>query len=119
MRNLRREQKNERKVFTIKDNRFKSDSFLDEVKKSYTELINIYVREDKEKLKVFDRKSAYFPIKKIGKNNQKAEQMEADNLQRKKWNQTVDRALISGVLEQQIFEIRNVQIGKRASQSIQ
>lgn len=109
----------ERKLFTIKDSRFKSDSFLDEVKKSYTELINIYVRDDAEKLRVFDRKSAYLPMKKIGKNNPKAEQMEADNLQRKKWNQTVDRALISGVPEQQIIEIRKVQIGKRAGQSIQ
>lgn len=108
----------ERKLFTIKDSRFKSDSFLDEVKKSYTELINIYVRDDKEKLKVFDRKSAYLPIKKIGKNNPKAAQMEADNLQRKRWNQTVDRALISGVPEQQIIEVKRVQIGRKASQSI-
>lgn len=109
----------ERKLFTIKDSRFKSDSFLDEVKKSYTELINIYVRDDKEKLKVFDCKSAYLPMKKIGKNNPKAEQMEADNLQRKRWNQTVDRALVSGVPEQQIIEVRKVQIGRRASLSIQ
>lgn len=108
----------ERKLFTIKDSRFKSDSFLDEVKKSYTELINIYVRDDKEKLKVFDRKSAYLPMKKIGKNNPKAKQMEVDNLQRKRWNQTVDRALISGVPEQQIIEVRKVQIGRKASQSI-
>lgn len=108
----------ERKLFTIKDSRFKSDSFLDEVKKSYTELINIYVRDDKEKLKVFDRKSAYLPMKKIGKNNPKAEQMEADNLQRKRWNQTVDRALISGVSEQQIMEVRKAQIAGRISQSI-
>ena len=108
----------ERKLFTIKDSRFKSDSFLDEVKKSYTELINIYVRDDKEKLKVFDRKSVYLPMKKIGKNNPKATQMEADNLQRKRWNQTVDRALISGVPEQQIMEVKRVQIGRKASQSI-
>ena len=73
----------ERKIFIIKDSRFKSESFLDEVKESYTELINIYVRDDKEKLKTFDRNSAYLPMKKIGKNNPKAEQMEADNLQRK------------------------------------
>lgn len=39
----------ERNIFTIKDSRFKSDSFLDEVKRSYTDLINIYVRDDKEK----------------------------------------------------------------------
>lgn len=44
------------------------------MKKSYTELINIYVRDTKEELKVFDRNSAYLPTKKIGKNNPKAEQ---------------------------------------------
>ena len=33
-------------LFTIKDSRFKSDSFLDEVKRSYTDLINIYVKDD-------------------------------------------------------------------------
>lgn len=108
----------ERKLFSTKDSRFKSDSFLNEVKKSYTELINIYIRDDKEKLKVFDRKSAYLPMKKIGKNNPKAEQMETDNLQRKRWNQTVDRALISGVPEQQIIEVRKVQIGMKTSESI-
>lgn len=37
-----------RKLFSIKDSRFKSDSFLNEVKKSYIELINIYVRDDEE-----------------------------------------------------------------------
>lgn len=108
----------ERNIFTTKDIRFKSDIFLEEVKKSYTELINIYVRNDKEKLKVFDRNSAYLPTKKVGKNNPKAEQMKVDNLQREKWNQTVDRALVSGVLEQQIIEVRKVQIGRKASQSI-
>ena len=50
-----------------------SDSFLDEVKRSYTDLINIYVRDDKEKLKVFDKNGVYLPMKKVGKNNPKAE----------------------------------------------
>ena len=67
----------ERNIFTIKDSRFKSDSFLDEVKRSYTDLINIYVRDDKEKLKVFDKNSVYLPMQKVGKNNPKAEQIEA------------------------------------------
>ena len=55
----------ERNIFTIKDSRFKSDSFLDEVKRSYTDLINIYVRNDKEKLKVFDKNGVYLPMKKV------------------------------------------------------
>ena len=42
----------------------------------------------------------YLAIKKIGKNNPKAAEIEADNMERVRWNQTVDRALISGVAEE-------------------
>lgn len=48
------------------------------MKRSYTNLINIYVKDDKQKLKVFDRNGVYLPTKKIGKNNPKAEQIKAD-----------------------------------------
>lgn len=72
----------------------------------YTDLINIYVRDDKEKLKVFDKNGVYLPMKKVGKNNPKAEQIQADNKTCIMWNQTVDRALISGVPEQQILEVK-------------
>lgn len=109
----------ERNIFTIKDSRFKSDSFLDEVKRSYTDLINIYVRDDKEKLKVFDKNGVYLPMKKVGKNNPKAEQIQADNKTRIMWNQTVDRALISGVPEKQILEVKQSEIGLKARASIQ
>lgn len=34
--------------------------------------------------------------------------MKADNLRWKRWNQTVDRALVSGVPEQQIIEVRKL-----------
>lgn len=109
----------ERSIFTIKDSRFKSDSFLDEVKRSYTDLINIYVRDDKEKLKVFDKNGVYLPMKKVGKNNPKAEQIEADNRVRAMWNQTVDRALVSGVPEKQILDVKQSEIGQKAKASIQ
>ena len=108
----------ERRLFTIKDSRLKSEGFLDEVKKSYTNLINIYVADEKEKLKVFDRNGAYLPMKKVGKNNPKAEQIEADNQVRVKWNQTVDRALVSGVPEEQILEVKQKEIGQKAKNSI-
>ena len=108
-----------RNIFTIKDSRFKSDSFLDEVKRSYIELINIYVRDDKEKLKVFDKNGVYLPMKKVGKNNPKAEQIEADNRVRTMWNQTVDRAFVSGVPEEQILEVKQSEIGQKAKVSIQ
>ena len=107
-----------RNIFTIKDSRFKSDSFLDEIKRSYTDLINIYVRDDKEKLKVFDKNGVYLSMKKVGKNNPKAEQIEADNRVRTMWNQTVDRALVSGVPEKQILEVKQSEIGQKAKASI-
>ena len=109
----------ERNLFTIKDSRFKSDSFLDEVKRSYTDLINIYVKDDKQKLKVFDRNGVYLPTKKVGKNNPKAEQIRTDNQYRTMWNQTVDRALISGVPERQILEVKQSEIGQKVKASIQ
>ena len=109
----------ERNLFTIKDSRFKGDSFLDEVKRSYTDLINIYVKDDKQKLKVFDRNGVYLPTKKIGKNNPKAEQIRTDNQYRAMWNQTVDRALISGVPERQILEVKQSEIRQKVKASIQ
>ena len=72
----------EKKLFTAKDERFKCNSFLDEVKHSYTDLINIYVQDEKQKLQVFERGSVYLATKKIGKNNPKAQEIEADNQKR-------------------------------------
>src|SRR5574344_1664592 len=108
----------ERDIFTIKDSRFKSESYLDEVKRSYTELINLYVSDDNDKLKVFDRNGAYLPMKKIGKNNPKAAIMESDNEMRTMWNEAVDRALVSGVPETQILDVKRVEITQKASKAI-
>jgi len=105
-------------LFTIKDTRFKSKNFLEEVKRSYTNLVNIYVKDDKERLQVFDKSGIYLPTKKIGKNNPRAEQMEADNEMRKKWNQTVDRALVSGVPETQIMNVKQTEISVKARESV-
>ena len=109
----------ERNIFDIKESRFKSKNFLDEVKHSYTDLINIYVKDDKQKLKVFDRNGVYLATKKIGKNNPKAEQIKTDNQYRVMWNQTVDRALISGVPEGQILAVKQSEIGQKVKASIQ
>ena len=57
----------EKKLFTAKDERFKSNSFLDEVKHSYTDLINIYVQDKKQKLQIFERGSVYLATKKSEK----------------------------------------------------
>lgn len=77
------------------------------------------MRDDKEKLKVFDKNGVYLPMKKIDKNNPKVEQIEADNLVRTRCNQIVDRVLVSGVPENQILEVKRSKIGQKAKASIQ
>ena len=57
-------------------------------------------------------------MKKVGKNNPKKVQIEADNKYRSMWNQTVDRALVSGVPEEQILEVKHKEIGQKAKASI-
>lgn len=109
----------ERKLFTIKDEKYKSSGFLDEVKHFYTDLINLYVKDEKSKLKVFERGGVYLATKKIGKNNPKAEQIAADNRQRQRWNETVDVALVSGVPEQQILAVKKLEISDKVKKSIQ
>ena len=109
----------ERKIFTIKDSKFKSEKFLDDVKQSYTNLINLYIKDDAEKLKVFDKNGVYLSMKKIGKNNPKAEQIEADNQMRMMWNQTVDRALFNDISEMQILGVKQSEIGQKAKGMIQ
>jgi len=109
----------ERKLFKVKDKKFKSEAFLDEVKHSYTDLINLYVKYDKEKLKVFEHSGVYLPMKKIGKNNPKEAQIEADNKQRQLWNSTVDRALVSGITERHILEVKKSKISEMIKEDIE
>ena len=109
----------ERKIFTTKDSKFKNEAFLSEVKCSFTELMNIYMKDKKEKLQVFDKSSPYLAMKKIGKNNPKAEQIESDNGVRQRWNQTVDRALVGGIAEEKIMGIKQTEIVDKAKSSIQ
>lgn len=108
-----------RKIFTTKDSKFKNEAFLNEVKCSFTELMNIYVKDKKEKLQVFDKSSPYLAMKKIGKNNPKAEQIESDNGVRQRWNQTVDRALVGGIAEEKIMGIKQTEIADKVKSSIQ
>lgn len=108
----------EKKLFTVKEERFKSNSFLDEVKHSYTDLINIYVQDESQKLQVFERGSVYLATKKIGKNNPKAQEIEADNQKRREWNRAVDMALISGVSEPKIMEVKRKEITEPIRKSI-
>lgn len=107
----------EQHMFTTKDIFFKSKSFLTEVKELLTEQINLHVREE-EKLAVFDQNSVYLPTKKIGKNNPLAEEIRADNEARQDWNRTADLALVVGVPEEKVLEIKHEEIQNRSKTSI-
>lgn len=108
----------EKKIFTKKDERFKSERFLDEVKHSFTDLMNVYVGNDEEKLNVFQHGSVYLPTKKIGKNNPKEAEIRADNAIRQEWNWAVDVALVEGVPEEKILKIKKEEISTKIAQSI-
>ena len=108
----------ERNLFTAKNKLFKQDDFVDEVKHFYTDLINTLVKDDKEKLHVFDENGLYLATKKIGKNNPKAEQIQADNGYRMRWNREVDRAIVSGVSETEIQQLKKEYITNRIKESI-
>ena len=108
----------EQHLFGIKNPRFKGKDFLAEAKEFYTDLINLHIKESEKHLKVFDGNSVYLPTKKIGKNNPKAAEIKADNAARQEWNQTADVALVSGVPEKKIIEIKHEDIQKAASESV-
>ena len=109
----------ERHLFTAKDEAFKNELFLDEAKQFYTALINRHIHDPERRLKVFDPNSVYLPTKKIGKNNPKAAEIEADNAARQDWNRTADMALVSGIAEFKIIEIRNEHVYDEATRSVQ
>lgn len=109
----------ERKLFTTKNELFKSDGYLDEVKRVYIDLINAFAIKEEDKLHLFDKNGIYLATKKIGKNNPKAAEIEADNKVRMQWNQTVDRALISGVAEKDILDVKQKKISEEVKHSIE
>lgn len=97
---------------------FKQENFLDEAKRFYTDLINLLIEDDKDKLHVFDKNGLYLATKKIGKNNPKAEQIKAENEVRTRWNHEVDRAIVSEVPEKEIRQIKQELITERIRLSI-
>ena len=91
---------------------------MDEVKYFYTDLINTLVKDDKEKQHVFDENGLYLATKKIGKNNPKEEQIQTDNGYRMRWNREVDRAIVSGVAETEIQQIKKEYISDCIKESM-
>jgi len=108
----------EQHLFTVKDKQFKGEPFLQEVKTFYTDLINKGVADPEHKLNVFDSESVYLPTKKIGKNNPRAAEIEADNAARQEWNRTADLALVSGIEEVKILAVKKEEIQEKTSESI-
>lgn len=108
----------ERHFFEPKIEHFKEKEFLDEAKHKLTNLINHYVKEENKKLAVFDKSGPYLPTKKIGKNNPKERAIREDNEVRKQWNQTVDEALLTGVVEAEIVVIKQEKISEKVKDSI-
>ena len=98
---------------------YKQENFLDEAKLFYTDLINLLIEDDKEKLHVFNKNGLYLATKKIGKNNPKAEQIREDNEVRMRWNYEVDRAIVSEVPEEKIRQIKQEWITDRVRESVE
>ena len=105
-------------IFTKKDEWFKSDAFTREVKEMFTEIINSHLKEESEKLSVFQQGGVYLATKKIGKNNPKEAEIRADNAVRQEWNRTVDVALVEGVPEEDILTVKREKITDKTLQSI-
>ena len=105
-------------IFTKKDEWFKNKAFTKEVKELFTDTINRYVKEDSEKLSVFQQGGVYLATKKIGKNNPKAEKIKADNAARQEWNRTVDVALAEGIAKEMVMEIKRKEIADKVALSV-
>lgn len=105
--------------FHPKEEIFKSDIFLKDIKYSLTEAINKLVKDENEKLHVFQKDGLYLATKKIGKNNPRAEEIRVDNYLRQKWNENVDRSLLLGGTEEEIHFVKKENIDKLVEQSIQ
>ena len=105
-------------IFTKKDEWFKNKAFTKEVKELFTDTINRYVKEESEKLSVFQQGGVYLATKKIGKNNPKAEEIKADNAARQEWNRTVDVALAEGIANEMVMEIKRKEIADKVALSV-
>lgn len=106
------------KWFGPREDRFKEKAFVNEVKEMYTGLINGMVKEDAERLKVFDPSGPYLPTKKIGKNNPKEKEIRADNALRKEWNQTVDQVLIAGGTHEEVTAFKKEEVTEKIAESV-
>lgn len=80
------------------------------MKEVYTNLINRHISDSEQQLNLFDKNSVYLPTKEIGKSNPKAAEIEADNTASQEWSRTVDMALLSGISEAKILEVKQTKV---------
>ena len=104
--------------FGPKEDYAKTQEFLDDVKHIYTDLINACVKDESERLTVFDKTGPYLATKKIGKNNPKADVIRADNEARMEWNRTVDEARVVGIPEADIVAMKKDFVSSEVKKSI-
>ena len=69
-----------------------------------------FATEGYPKLTVFNDGEIYLPMKKIGKNNPKEAEIKAANALREDWNRMADEALVAGVEEALIKQVKQEEI---------
>ena len=104
--------------FQPKKEEFKSNAFLENMKQVMTDAINEIVKDENEKLQVFQKGGPYLATKKIGKNNPKEAEIRADNYLRQEWNRNVDRALLTGASEVEVMMAKQSQIDEPVAESL-
>ena len=108
----------ETNFFQPKKEKFKSHAFLENMKQVMTDAINEIVKDENEKLQVFQKGGPYLATKKIGKNNPKEAEIKADNYLRQEWNRNVDRALLTGASEAEVMVAKQSQIEEPVAESL-
>ena len=108
----------ETNFFQPKKEEFKSNEFLENIKQVMTDAINEIVKDENEKMQVFQKGGPYLATKKIGKNNPKEAEIRADNYLRQEWNRNVDRALLTGASEVEVMMAKQSQIDEPVAESL-
>lgn len=108
----------ETNFFQPKKEEFKSNAFLENIKQVMTDAINEIVKDENEKMQVFQKGGPYLATKKIGKNNPKEAEIRADNYLRQEWNRNVDRALLTGASEVEVVMAKQHQVDEPVAESL-
>lgn len=99
----------EQKMFSSKNDYFKSRAFVKEIKQHYTRMMNKAAKPN-EQLKVFNPDGPYLATKKIGKNNPHEQEIRVDNMVRDEWNKQVTVNLKYGMPEDFMKEMKQSEI---------